>query len=130
MKYTISEDRRTLTITVDEREQKELRDWPQEHEGTERLVCNSELEWIPEGSTGDLTSAPMLGILGEESTIEQIEQMAKSKPGIYGSRLCGHWEGKDRHQPILERWCFMDYQVRSVLEDLHDKGCAVFVNGE
>ena len=30
---------------------------------------------------------------------------------------------------VLERWAFMDYQVRSALEDLRDRGEAVFTGG-
>ena len=136
MKFTISPNRYRLTITVDETERQQLRELGETvhqdatmHDFLEPLTCNSELEWINPADTGDLTDAPMLGILGSENTIEGIERLAKGKPGICGSRLCGHWDGKDRHQPILERWAFMDYQVRSVLEDFRDKGEAVFVNG-
>lgn len=145
MKHEISEDRKRLTIKVTPEEQKELREWPGDRslsghspesigsdealiEFLEPLICNSELKWVSPADTGGLTDAPMLGIYGEEMTIEEIEAAAKSEPGIYGSLLCGHWNGKDRHQPILERWAFMDYQVRSVLEDLRDKGECVFVS--
>lgn len=132
MKHEISEDRKRLTIKVTPEEQKELREMEDIQsdramvEFLEPVTCNSELEWINPDDTGDLTDAPMLGIYGEEMTIEEIEKAAKSEPGIYGSRLCGHWNGKDRHQPILERWALLGYQYRSVLEDLRDKGECVF----
>jgi|SRR5688572_8467707 len=131
MKYTISTDRTRLVIKADEAERKELREIQEcggdcqcdvsMHDFLEPLTCNSELEWIPEGVTGDLTSAPMLGILGEPT------------PGA-GGILAGRWPdsagiSQGWFQPILERWAFMDYQVRSVLEDLRDKGEAVFVGG-
>ena len=137
MTHTISKDRKRLTITVDDDERNELRDLGpfkigsdhSLHDFLDPLTCNSELEWINPADTGDLTDAPMLGIYGEPGTIEQIEQAAKSEPGIYGSTVYGHYNGKDWHMPILQRWAFMDYQVRSVLEDLRDNGEAVFVNG-
>lgn len=118
MNHKISEDRRTLTISVDEKERQELRDWPEDQAGMsnenlqsdmamtdflEPLTCNSDLEWINPADTGDLTDAPMLGIY------ERSERA--------------------RNDRILERWGFMDYQVRSVLEDLRDKGEVVFVGG-
>ena len=66
----------------------------------EPITCNSELEWTSSEHTGDLTDAPMLGIL----------------------------QHGDGDPVIVERWAFMDYQVRSVLEDLRDKGEAVFIS--
>ncbi len=115
MKHTISPDRTRLTITVDLSERAELRHMPKGdaqgcgaiihmdktmHEFLEPLTCNSGLQWIDASETGDLTDAPMLGLYG----------------------------GPAEHQ-VLERWAFMDYQVRSVLEDLRDKGECVFVAG-
>jgi hypothetical protein len=109
MNYKISKDWRTLTITADRMERKLLREgWDNPgvtnidsdkamYEFLEPLVSNSELEWINPVDTGDSTSAPMLGILGDD---------------------------------IIARFAFMDYQVRSVLEDLRDTGKVVFVSGE
>ena len=140
MKYQISKDRRTLAVSADpatiKRHLNELAGLGRNiqsdeelHNCFEAMLANSELDWINPADTGDLTSAPMLGILGGEMTIEQIEAAAKSKPGIYGSTVCGHANGKDIHQPILERWAFLDYQLRSPLEDLRDNGKAVFIGG-
>lgn len=119
MKATISPDRKTLTISVDDAEREELRNWEVERHGfangnlqsdiammdfLEPIVCNSELDWISAAWTGDLTDAPMLGIT--------------------------EWDLPQQDDPkVLERWAFMDYQVRSVLEDLRDKGECVFVGG-
>jgi len=63
------------------------------------VTCNSGLQWIDASETGDLTSAPMLGFKDLEN------------------------------DTVLDRWAFMDYQVRSVLEDLRDTGKVVFVGG-
>ena len=112
MKHTISPDHLTLTITADDLERRAIAiygDYSDDamHDCFEHITCNSELEWIPGGETGDLTAAPMLGIR------ESSEQADK----------------EHRDAEVLERWAFMDYQVRSVLEDLRDKGRAVFVGG-
>jgi hypothetical protein len=138
MKYEISKDRRRLTISIDEDERQELRDTeagmdPQDSihsdafmvEFLERMICNSELCWIPEGVTADLTAAPMLGILGAEATARKINQAA---PRHFGMILCGRNGAKKYFQPILERWAFEPYQVRSVVQDLMAYGSAVFVD--
>jgi len=125
MKATFNHDRTRLTITVNEAEREELRNIPSGdeqgcgaiihtddamHDFLEPIVCNSELEWVDPADTGDLTSAPMLGIYTrEDSTLADGSNLM----------LC----------PVTDRWAVMDYQVRSVLEDLRDKGEAVFVGG-
>jgi len=118
-----------LVITIDADEQAELRELKEEsdnfqsdrdmHDFLEPLVCNSELQWINPEDTGDLTDAPMLGILGEEST---------ENTGPFGAIQCGFWDGKPRFQPILNRWAFMESALRSPLEDLLEKGEVVFVD--
>lgn len=126
MTHQISPDRKTLTILFTEKERQNLRELGElihqdatMHDCLEGLTCNSELEWISPADTGDLTSAPMLGILGDE-------QRDDATPGGYrGTKVS---TGPGMIQPILERWAFMDYQVRSVLEDLRDTGKAVFVS--
>jgi len=109
MKHTISPDRTRLIITADEQDRKDLRELEAEgnhihsdnamHEFFEPLTCNSDLDWTNPEMTGDLTDAPMLATHG----------------GDFGC--------------VVERWAFMDYQVRSVLEDLRDMGEVVFVGG-
>lgn len=130
MTYKISDDRKTLTISVDEAEQKELREIESigadstMHDFLEPLTSNSELEWIDPADTGDLTDAPMLGILGED----QVRMQGVNPSGPYGIIKTGFNGTADTFQPILERWAFMDYQVRSALEDLRDKGEAIFTS--
>ena len=109
MNYTISEDRTRLTLTVDPAERFELWGMDEEihqddtmYEFFEHLVCNSELEWITPEWTGDLTDAPMLGFY-ERGAGNEIE--------------------------VIERWAWMSYAVRSLLEELRDKGVAVLVGG-
>lgn len=128
MKYKISPDRKTLTISADELERTELRELGEDvhqdrtmHDWLEPLVCNSELEWIDPSETGDLTSAPILGVLGEERRDDRSPR---------GYRLPRRITGLGMMRPILSRWAFLGYQVRSVLEDLRDKGECVFVGGD
>lgn len=73
-----------------------------ESEALESLLANSELEWIAPEDCGALTDAPILGV----------------------------WEyNEDGHQiKVLAAWGFMDYQVRSFLDDLIETGRAVFTS--
>jgi hypothetical protein len=100
------------------------------YEFLEPLVSNSELEWINPVDTGDSTSAPMLGILGDEMTSEEIRNNGIEFYGLIGCdpHNDGHNFAWWKH--IIARFAFMDYQVRSVLEDLRDTGKVVFVSGE
>lgn len=129
-------DDNTLTITVDAEEQARLKQAREDdpdlfasdralHDEFEDLVGNSELQWVDPSDTGDLTDAPMLGILGPEEP---------GGNGEFGKVLAGRWNDsagvlQSWFHPIEKRWAFMDYQVRSVLDDLADKGKAVFVSG-
>lgn len=82
-----------------------------ESDALERMIANSELEWIPEGSTGDLTSAPMLGI---------TQEMHASEAEITMFGKVNH--SSDYYGAIIARWCYMSYQIKSFLNDLADKG--------
>jgi hypothetical protein len=73
----------------------------------EPLIANSELEWIDPSETGDLTSAPMLGIREGDSRDSVV---------------------RGEQYRILQRWAYMDYQVRSPVQDLIERGQAVFVS--
>lgn len=97
----------------------------QMHDVFESMIANSELCWINPADTGDLTDAPMLGILGEEGTKDHTVFLENY--GLVETGRDGHWM---MARPILKRWAFMDYQVRSPLDDLLDKGEAVFISGE
>lgn len=130
MNYTISKDRKTLTVTVtpDEREILKRMDEEIHQDATmcdflEPLTCNSELEWINPADTGDLTDAPMLGILGEDGLRDYTVFLPNH--GLVETGCDGH---NITAQPILERWTYSPYQVRSVLEDLRDKGECVFTS--
>ena len=133
MQYEFNEDRSHLILTVDEEEQAYLRGLREEDteswgtsllesEVTEQLRCNSELGWIDPSDTGDLTDAPILGITGGD------DDMTRECKGPYGAILGGGDKDGDYYYPILERWGYMSYQLRSFLDDLADGGRAVFVN--
>lgn len=135
MNYAIENG--TLVLTCDAKEQQQLRDTysenpsyfgthTHENEFCEGLISNSELEWIEPEWTGDLTDAPMLGMTGRDD-ITDSERAAYSAP-VYGWRPTGHDEKGNSYAAILNRWAFMDYQLRSFLTDLMEKGEAKFVS--
>jgi hypothetical protein len=114
-----------LVLKADAETRRELREnYPGEelhsdqamHEVLEPLICNSELDWVYPEEVGALTSAPMLGLLGE---------LNDHGPG----RLVGRWSGCCWYAPIEQCWAFMSYQVRSVVQDLVEHGEAVFQKG-
>lgn len=132
MQILFSDDRTRLIISADPQEREALRareDIQSDnalHEVFEPLVCNSELEWGQPWVTGDLTDAPLLWITGEDVTMHKIPRDAIGTMFI-GRRgeppeLC--------YTPVLERWAYMDYQVRSPLEDLRDRGEVIFIGGK
>jgi hypothetical protein len=88
----------------------------------EPLTANSELEWVDAEHTGDLTSAPILGILGPDQT---------SRRGPFGAIHVGRWENdagmlRDWYQPIQMRWGYEPYALRSPVDDLADDGEVIF----
>lgn len=85
------------------------------------LISNSSLSWIRPEDTGDLTDAPMLGFLGSD------DEITGTKVGPHGAVLVGHWDGSNKYVPIIQRWAFMDYQIKSFLDDLLEKGEARFI---
>lgn len=86
----------------------------------ESMIANSELSWINPSDTGDLTEAPMLGIIGNE----QIP--TGERPGLIN---VGFWEETPWCSPILKRWAWMSYAVSDLLETLLEKGEAILEGG-
>lgn len=133
MRYQLDEDGTKLIITMSAEEKAELvaslaeAEFPDSdgfmHDVFESLVANSELMWINPSDTGDMTEAPMLGILGDETRLAK----GASETGYV---LCGGDEHGGIYHPIISRWAFMDYQVRSPVRDLADNGLVVFIGGK
>lgn len=67
-----------------------------------RITGNTELDFIDPSETGDLTSAPMIGVRGE------------SAEG-YGN--------------VIARWAYMDYQITDPIEELASSGEIVLTGG-
>lgn len=140
------DERGRLVLTVTKREQRRLKaaqrrdeqgqcDPPFDsdaflHQLFEPLVTDGEFTWLPEDCTGDLTSAPLLGILGDE--MPGPDDTADT-PGM-GLVHVGCWTHGGRlrqmYQPVLKRWAFMPYQVRSPQRDLADDGKCVWDGGD
>lgn len=119
---------KTLTIYIDKDKQAELREMQNDDpeyfqtdnamwDVFEPLICNSELDWLNPDDTGDLTDAPMLGILDYETTVNE-------KIGPFGAVDLGFGE----FAPITHRWAYMAYESKSPLQDLLETGKAVFVS--
>lgn len=93
----------------------------------EEMTGDDEFVWLPEGTTGDLTAAPMLGVLGEEEDAPAGWTRETGGAGLYpvwvgptGGRVC----------PVLARWAFLDDAVTSPLDALADEGEATWPGGE
>ena len=85
----------------------------------ESLVANSELTWIAPEDIGALTDAPILGICGRDRTWD-------GKESLTYTRTVGHSGKYPIIQTIEKAWAFMDYQVRSVQQDLAEQGNVIF----
>jgi hypothetical protein len=99
------------------------------YELLEPMLTDDCFTWLPEGTTGDMTSAPMIGILGDE--------MSGPSPGeaeCSGLYPCGRWEAdgalREMYQPVLRRWAFMNYAVSSPQQDLAETGKCEWQGGD
>jgi len=141
MKWCIEESgtpgETTLVLTVTKREQRWLQAAQRRDEKgqcrprfdsddflydlLESMFTNDCFSWLPEGTTGDMTSAPILGILGTE-----MPGPATDKAQCSGLFHCGRWEVDGQHrqiyQPVLSRWAFMDYALTSPQRELAETG--------
>lgn len=86
--YKFNPDRTKLILFVGPREMRALEQMKEEDQDEfyshraeidvlDRLIANSELDWVSPSETGDLTDAPMLGIRGEDGMV--IERWAYMK---------------------------------------------------
>lgn len=131
-----------LVMTVTKREQQSLKAAHRRcesgfdsddfmHDLLDQLVTNDEYAWLPQGCTDDLTTAPMLGLLGEEMPGPDEIQDATSGIGLVHVG-CWHHEGRLRqmYRPVLKRWAFMSYQVTSPQRELAERGECVWEGGD
>jgi hypothetical protein len=90
----------------------------------EWIVTNDEFQFISPYYTGDMTDAPMLGLLGEQEEAPEGE--------LLGSGLVddGRCDGKNFVRPIIYRWAYMNYAVGSPQEDLLEKGKCIWEGGD
>jgi hypothetical protein len=144
MKWHVNEQRR-LVITVWKKEQRSLQAAQRRDErgrceppfDSEQFMHNllepmvaSGFAWLPEGCIDDLTSAPILGVLGETMPGPDDPQ------DVIGMGLvhvgCWDHEGRLRqmYEPVLRRWAFMDYAVTSPQLQLADTGRCVWDGGD
>ncbi len=138
----------TLVITVTKEEQRRLAAYMRRseagelgsHEPTfgsddflydllESMFSDDSFTWLPEGTTGDMTSAPMIGILGDE-----MPGPAPGRAQCSGLYPCGRWEVgghlREMYQPVLQRWAFMDYAVTSPQRELAEHGRCEWQGGD
>jgi hypothetical protein len=92
-----------------------------EYQALESLICNSELDWIRPEEIGALTDAPILGLRKEA-----VELPADVDAGFV--HVVGHWDGKTWYEPVEAAWGFMDYALRSFVQDLIENGKAVLIS--
>lgn len=139
MKHTIHTATGNLIITADESEREQLRALRTENGGhftsndesdqLENLLGNSELQWLDPAATGDLTSAPMLGITYAGKDGDGLRERSLP-PHRFGEINVGADEEGGFFAAISHRWAFMKYQIHSFLDDLADKGECVWQGGE
>lgn len=91
-----------------------------EHALLEHLIGNSELEWGDPNTNKDLTDAPMLCIWGEDIPDEKRGEVKDHFGFIETS--------SDTCIPVIARWGYPHYCLRSFMDDLADSGKAIFID--
>ena len=140
------DDHARLIITVTKREQRHLQAAQRRdekgkceppfdsddflHELLEPLVTSDEYTWLHDGCTGDLTSAPMLGVLGDEMPGPNDTDDATGLGLVHVGRWHHNGRLQQMYQPILKRWAFMAYQVTSPQRELAETGECTWDGGD
>lgn len=127
MQFKIDPTKSKLTFFLTNQEKTEIRRLPDEEEQLDEieiqlraLLANSELSEISPEYTGDLTDAPMFGILGEVTTDEK---------GPFGSIPVGYTDGSAQYAPIVSKWAYMSYQILNPWKELLLKGEVTLMGG-
>jgi hypothetical protein len=138
MKWHIDEHGR-LVITVTKKEQRSLKVAQRRDQSFdsdrfmqelfEAMLTNG-FTWLPEGCTDDLTSAPMLGILGEAMPGPNDTQDSIGMGLVHVG--CWQHQGSLRqmYEPVLRRWAFMAYALTSPQRELAETGECVWEGGD
>lgn len=127
---TFNEDRSNLILTVDaetqqylQREQAEDEKFDTDsymHDLFDGFIANSEYAWISPATCGDLTDAPILGILSEEQKLPEGVTYDDGSGWLVSGPGLGH--------RVEERWGWMMYQIQSLQAELAEKGRAVLIS--
>jgi len=152
MNWTIEETgtpgETTLVITVNRTEQRRLQAYMRRDQSgkldkfeprfdsddflydlLEPMFTDDCFSWLPEGTTADLTAAPMIGVLGDEMPGPATEKAICS--GLYN---CRRWEVEGQlraiYQPVLQRWAFMNYALTSPQQELAETGRCEWQGGD
>jgi hypothetical protein len=86
--------------------------------------------WLADDCTDDLTSAPMVGVLGDEMPGPDDPQDAIGMGLVHVGRWHHHGRLRQMYQPVLRRWAFMDYQTTRPQRELADSGRCIWVGGD
>jgi hypothetical protein len=100
------------------------------HDLLEAMTTNDEYVWLPEGCTDDLTSAPMLGILGEEMPGPDDTADATGMGLVHVGRWNHEGRLRQMYQPVLKRWAYMSYAVTSPQRELAESGVCTWDGGD
>lgn len=128
MKYTYDLNQNgCLIITAEIEDQRAIRELLKiegathraECDALESLIANSDLDWIRPEEIGALTDAPILGIRRGYMEIDSPENSDNLEAPNRST--------EEAHQ-VIAAWGYMDYQVRSFLDDLVETGKAVFIS--
>jgi hypothetical protein len=93
------------------------------HDFLESLITDDVFEWCDPAWAGALTSAPMLAFFG---VVEEVPQGADTR----FMNIVGRWNNILWYAPVKKCWAFMDYAVRSPLDDLLEDGYCVWQAGQ
>ena len=99
------------------------------HKLLEEMTAN-EYTWLPEGCTDDLTSAPMLGVLGEEMPGPDDAVDATGMGLVHVGHRSHEGRLRQMYQPVLRRWAFMSYAVTSPQRELTEAGSCTWDGGD
>jgi hypothetical protein len=138
LSYFKSFNEKWPNLLVSELQPRHLREWwndchPNWSDSTRNYTVGAvsvNEKWLAEGTTGDLTAAPMLGILGESFRVQVHEGDLKCA-GLYASSGDGFTDPPTFEvSPVLKRLAFMDYAITTPQGELAETGRSVWLGGD